>query len=236
MMAAATNISVAVREHTGGTAGLTHVWKSARWQTHRCTGHQNTAHDQQIWMWICHASSNLLHKWQDNERGDSVADECSDNCDECCKYHQHSVQAQMLYTSCDGHCNGVQQPGRVDSFAKSQTTSSEDDDGPEKVVEVFLGQDSRTKEQGNWNDGNDTHVTKDGLQLVAHTPQHDRRKSDNANEPLDPAELVLHRPDGNNGSVAAWFEGDEKEKPDKQDRCDAHWESDEEPNAPAGLR
>ena len=67
------------------------------------------------------------------------------------------------------------------------------------------------------------------------TPEDDSHDGDAADKPLDPGELVLHRPDGDDSRVAAWLEGEEEEEPDEEDGYDADGQRDEEPDAPPGL-
>ena len=70
---------------------------------------------------------------------------------------------------------------------------------------------------------------------MRHAPQHYRYDSDARNEPLHPAELILHGADRHDGGAAAGLEGDEEEDPDEEDGDEADGEGDEEPDAPGGL-
>ena len=130
----------------------------------------------------------------------------------------------------------MQETGRVDCLSKSQTACSEDDDGPQEVVEVFFGQNAGTEEEDDRDNSHHTHIAEDAFELVADTPEYDGEKGGYRDEPLNAGEAILHRSDGDDGSVATWTEGNEEQQPDQYDRDDADWQCDEEPDTPAGRR
>lgn len=70
----------------------------------------------------------------------------------------------------DGVGDGVQEARRRHGLSKNQTSSCEDDDGPQEVVEVLLGQNAGAEEENHGDDSYDSHVAKSGLQLMAHAP------------------------------------------------------------------
>ena len=130
----------------------------------------------------------------------------------------------------------MQETRRVDCLSKSQTACSEDDDGPQEVVEVFFGQNAGTEEEDDRDNSHHAHIAEDAFELVADTPEYDGEKGGYRDEPLNAGEAILHRSDGDDGSVAAWTEGNEEQQPDQYDRDDADWQCDEEPDTPAGRR
>ena len=105
--------------------------------------------------------------------------------------------------------NGMQQSRRCDGFAKHQSARSEDDNGPEKIVEVFFRQNSCAEEKHDWDDSNDAHVAKDAIKLVAETPEDNRDEGRESDEPLRAGEMVFDGPNGDDGCAAAGFEADE---------------------------
>ena len=187
-------------------------------------------------MGFLHAGADGVHQWQDDQRGDRMADEGGDDEDQGGEDDQDAVQAHALHLVRDGAGDGVQEAGGGDGLAEGEAAGGEDDDGPEEVVEVFLGQDAGAEEEDERDDGHDAHVAKDVLELVRHAPQDDRHNRDPADEPLDACELVLHGPDRHDGGAFSRLEGDEEEDPDEEDGDDADGEGDEEPDAPARLR
>lgn len=165
-----------------------------------------------------------------------MANESSNDENKTTEDNKDSVQTHAFNTTGDRLGDSMEETRRVDRLAKGQATGSEDDDGPQEVVEVLLSEDTSSEEQHKRDDGHDTHVAKDVLELVADTPQHDSDDSDSADEPLDTSELVLHGADRHNSRALAWLEGEDQQTPDQQDRDDAHRQSDEEPDTPRRLR
>lgn len=108
----------------------------------------------------------------------------------------------------------MEEAGGGDGLAEGEAAGGEDDDGPQEVVEVFLGEDSRAEEQGHGDDGHDAHVAEDAFELVRHAPENDGAERDETDEPLHACEAVFHGPDGHDGRAFAGLEGDEKEDPD----------------------
>jgi hypothetical protein len=81
-----------------------------------------------------------------------------------------------------------------------------------------------------------THVAEDAFKLMTDAPEYDGDEGDDGDEPLDSSKAVLHRPDGHDRGVAARAESDEEKNPDQNNRDDADWECDEEPDTPAWCR
>ena len=105
--------------------------------------------------------------------------------------------------------NGMQQSRRCDGFAKHQSARSEDDNGPEKIVEVFFRQNTAAEEENHGNNGYNAHVAKDLVELVAETPEDNRDEGRESDEPLRAGEMVFDGPNGDDGCAAAGFEADE---------------------------
>lgn len=135
-----------------------------------------------------------------------MRDKCRHDQDQRRKHEQNSVQIEVVDARRDRLGDRVQQPGRGHSFAKTQTPSREDDDRPQEVVEVFLVQDPRAKEQHHRDDGDHPHIPKDVLELMADTPQPDGGQRHNRDKVLHSRELVLDRSNRHNGRVPAGFE------------------------------
>lgn len=157
-------------------------------------------------MRLRHALADLLHERQDNKRRDGVADESGDHKNETAKDNQNSIQTHALDAAGDGFGDSVEQTRGVDGLAESQTTSSEDDDGPQEVVEVLFCKDTSAEKEYKRNDGHDSHVPEDVLQLMAYTPEDDGDHSHNTDEPLHSSELIFHRSNGYDGRALAWLE------------------------------
>ncbi len=130
----------------------------------------------------------------------------------------------------------MEQSGGGDGFAKGKTAGSEDDDGPEKVVEVFFGEDTSAEEKDHWDECHNSHVSEDAFELVGDAPENDSADGDAADKPLDAGKLVLHRSDRDDSSAFAGLKRDEKEDPYENDGDDADWQGDKEPGAPTRFR
>ena len=126
----------------------------------------------------------------------------------------------------------MEESTRGDGFAKGKSTCSEDDDGPEEIVEIFFGEDTSSKKEHERDDGNDTHVSEYGFELMRCTPEADSCKGYEDDEPLTTVKSIFHGPNGNNCCVATWVEGNDEENPDEENGNDAHREGDEEPCSP----
>lgn len=121
-------------------------------------------------MGILHANSNLPNKRKDDKRRNSVRDESRNDQYQGRKDNQDAVETEVLDPLRDGVCNGVKKSGGCDRFAKAETTGREDDDGPQKVVEVFLCQNACSKEEYERYNCNYTHVAKGIFKLVTGAP------------------------------------------------------------------
>ena len=161
-------------------------------------------------MRVLHPSADLCDQWEDDERGNSMADERRHNRNQRGKDAHHTIQTQVANLLSDAYGNGMQQARAIHSLTQSQTASGQDYYRPQEVIEVFLRQDSRAKEEGDRNDGNYAHVPEETFELVAETPQHDGGNRYDGDEPLDAGEFVSHWSDGYDGRVAAWSEGYKK--------------------------
>ena len=64
----------------------------------------------------------------------------------------------------------MQKTGARDGFSERESPGSEDDDGPEEIVKVFLGEDAGAEEGNYGNDGYDAHVAEDVFQLMRYAP------------------------------------------------------------------
>lgn len=173
---------------------------------------------------------------EDDEGGDGVGDEGGDDCDEGCESAGQRVEVHGGDAGGDGGGDGGEEAGGGDGFAEGEAAGGQDDDGPEEVVEVFFGEDSRAEEGEEGEDGDDAHVAEVGLELVGEAPEEDGEDGDEGDEPLEGREAVSHWSDRDDGCAAVRVECDEEEDPDQEERDDAYWKGDEEPDAPARLR
>lgn len=151
----------------------THVRESTRRQTHRHRTHQGTCHDQQIRMGMLHPRTYLLDQREDNEGCNCVRYESRNDKNQRREHDQHPVEAVVSHLLCDGCRNGVQKAGRGDRFPEAETTSCENNNGPEEIVEVLLREDAGSEEEDDRDDRNDSHITECVLELMAHTPEDD---------------------------------------------------------------
>lgn len=187
-------------------------------------------------MRLRHTLADLLDERQHNQRSNGMTDERRNNQDQAAEHNQHTIQTHPLDLLGDAVGDGVEQAGAVDGFAERETAGGEDDDGPEEVVEVLLGEDAGAEEEHDGDDGDDAHVAEDGLELVGDAPEDDGEDGDDADEPLDAGEPVAHAADRHDGRALAGLEGEQQEDPDDQDADDADREGDEEPHTPPRLR
>ena len=213
----------------------THIRKAASRQAHRGRAHKDASHNEEVGMGFRHRCADGLDEREDDEGGHGVGDEGGDDEDEGGEDDEDAVKVHALDAFGDGAGDGVQEAGGGDGLAKGETTGCEDDDGPEEIVEVFLGEDAGAEEQGHGDDGDNAHVAKDAFQLVRDAPEHDGAECDDADEPLHASEAIFHGPDGDDGRAFARLEGDEEEDPDQEDGDDADGEGNKEPCAPAGF-
>lgn len=183
-------------------------------------------------MRVLHADADAVDERQDDERGDGVADEGGDDEDQAREDEQHGVQAEALDADGDLARDGVQEARAVDGLAEREAAGGQDDDGPQEVVEVLLGEDAGAEEQDDRDDGDHAHVAEDVLELVAHAPQHDGGERHERDEPLHAREAVLDGAHGDDRRALAGLEADEEEDPDYQDGDDADGDGDEEPGRP----
>lgn len=160
-------------------------------------------------MRLCHVLSDLLSEGQHDERSNSVADERGHHQDETCKDDKDAVQTHALYTTGNGFRNSMEQTGRVDGLSKRQTPGSEYDDGPQEVIEIFFVQDTSTEEEYDGNDGDDTHVTEDQLQLMTDAPKYNCGEGNDTDEPLSGTEFIVDGFDRHDGSVLSGLKRDE---------------------------
>lgn len=214
--------------HDGG-----HIGKARSGQAHGGGSHENTSHDEQIGMRLGHAGAHLLDQRQDDQCCHGVGDESRHDANQTGKDAHDCVEGEVFDAVGDGCSNGVEEARRVDGFSESKTASGQDDDGPEEVIEVFFGKNASAKEENDRDDGDNTHVTENALQLMANTPKHDCQKSDESDEVLNSGEAVFHGPNRNDGGVAARTECEQEKNPDQDDGNDADGKGDEEPNAPS---
>ena len=213
----------------------THIRKAASRQAHRGRAHKDASHNEEVGMGFRHRCADGLDEREDDEGGHGVGDEGGDEEDEGGEDDEDAVEVEALDAVGDGAGDGVQEAGGGDGLAEREAARGQDDDGPEEIVEVFLGEDAGAEEEGHRDDGYDAHVAEDPFQLVRDAPQHDGAERDGADEPLHAGEAILHRADGDDGRALARLEGDEEEDPDQEDGDDADGEGDEEPGAPAGF-
>lgn len=187
-------------------------------------------------MWMLHARADLLDQRENDQCGDGVRDECRDHKNQRRKDQQDRVEAETLDPGSNRASNRVEEPGRGHGFAQTQTACGKNDDRPEEIVEILLGQNARAKEEHHRDDRNHPHVSKDVLELMADTPQHDSHQRDDDHKPLHPAEPLGDWPDGDNRCAARRLESDQEQGPDQQNRNNAHRQCNEEPCAPADAR
>ena len=132
--------------------------------------------------------------------------------------------------------DGLEEAGGVDGFTEGEPAGGEDDDGPEEVVEVVLGEDAGAEEEDDGDDGDNAHVAEDVFELVRDAPEDDGDEGCDHDEVLDAGEGVLCGADRDDGGVVADAECYEQHRPDEEDADDADGERDEEPRAPARRR
>lgn len=186
-----------------------HVREAARRQARGGGADEHARHDEEVGMRVRHARADLAHEREDDEGGDGVADERCDDEDEGAEDDEDAVKAHAVDSVGDGSRDGVQQARGGDGFAQGQAASGQDDDGPEEIVEVFLGQDAGAEEGDDGQDGDDAHVAEDVFELVAHAPEDDGDEGDAADVPLHTCESVSHRSDRGDGGAFAGVEGSE---------------------------
>lgn len=66
----------------GGDGEHTHIRKTTSRQAHRRRAHKNAAHDEEVRMGFRHGGADGLNEREDDEGGDGVGDEGSDDEDE----------------------------------------------------------------------------------------------------------------------------------------------------------
>lgn len=182
-----------------------------------------------------HCGADGLDEREDDEGGDGVGDEGGDEEDERGEDEEDAVEVHALDAVGDGSGDGVKETRGGDGLAEGEAPRGEDDDGPEEVVEVLLGEDAGAEKEGHGDDGHDAHVAEDALELVRDAPERDGGECDGADKPLHASEAVFHVSDGHDGRAFARLEGDEEENPDQEDGDDADGQGDEEPGTPAGF-
>lgn len=183
-------------------------------------------------MGLLHSLANVANQWQDDERCDCVADESSNHQgqrtkDEQDKVHIHSMDF-LRYAF--GDC--VKKSRRLDGLAQRQASGSQDDDGPGKVVEILLGQDTNSKEDDNRHNGNHSHIAKGRLELMTGAPKSDGGETNDRDKPLPNGELFSHCPDRYDSCALARLESEQQQEPDAQNGENADGDDDEEPLPP----
>ena len=161
-------------------------------------------------MGLAHALAHLRDQGQNDQCGDCMADEGRNNEDQARKYHQYAVQTHPVHFLRNGASNGMQKARARDGFAERETTSGENDDGPEEIVEVFFGEYAGAEEEDDWDDGDDAHVAEYTLKLMRYAPKHNRNDSNAADEPLHAGELIPHRAYWHDRSTFAGLKGDKE--------------------------
>ena len=144
-----------------------------------------------------------------------MTDESRYDQDQAGKHGQHPVHAEVGYTVCDGHRNGMEKTGGRDCFSEREPSSGQDDDCPQEIVEVLFRQDASSEEKRQRDDGNNAHVAKDAFYLMTDAPQHYRHKRSKDDEILHTIQLVLHWANGHDCCAASRLEGDKEEEPDQ---------------------
>lgn len=177
----------------GKEGHITHIRKSTSRQPHSCTTHQRAPHNQQIRVRILHVLADLLDERQDNQRGHRVTDEGRHDEYQRREHDQHAIQAEALDAVRNTQRNRMEQARGGDGLAKREAARRQDDNGPEKVVEVFFRQDAGAEEEYHWDDGDDAHVAEYAVQLVTEAPEYDGHESGDADEPLQARESVFYR-------------------------------------------
>lgn len=165
-------------------------------------------------MWFGHSSADGLHEREDNQRSNGVTDERRNDQNQGCEDDQNAIQTHALDLLSDSPGDGMQQAGGRNGFTEGKTTSGEDDDCPEEVIEVLLCEDAGAEEENHGDDGYNAHVSEDAFELMSDAPEEDGGEGDGADEPLHAGEFVFHWTDGDDGGAFARLEGDEKEDPD----------------------
>ena len=186
-------------------------------------------------MRLRHVGTNLLNERQDDESGHSVRDEGGNHEDQRRKDNENPVNTHIGNVIRDPLRDGVEKTGGAHGTAERQPSCREDDDRPQKVVEVLFRQDPCAEEQNHRDDCNHTHVSKDALQLMRGAPECDSQEGDKNDEVLNSVEFVFHGSDRDDGYASAGFKCYQEEEPDKDDADDADWKRDKEPDSPAGI-
>jgi hypothetical protein len=75
---------------------LTHIGEATSRESHGSTCHEYGAHNQKVRVGLSHRLTNLLHKREHDEGGNSVTDERRDDQDETDEDEEDAVQTHAL--------------------------------------------------------------------------------------------------------------------------------------------
>ena len=121
-------------------------------------------------MGVIHSGTDLLHQWKEDQCGNGVRDESGHDKNQEGESEQDPVETEVLHLGGYTLRDCAQETGGCDGLAETEASGRQDDDSPEEVVEVLFGEDASAKEQDHGNDGDDAHVSKSVLELVANAP------------------------------------------------------------------
>lgn len=97
-------------------------------------------------MRLFHADADAVDEREDDERGHGVGDEgCYDE-DQAGEDDEDAVQREAFDVFCNRASDRVQESRGVDGSPQREAAGRKDNDGPEEVVEVFLGENAGAEE------------------------------------------------------------------------------------------
>lgn len=91
----------------------------------------------------------------------------------------------------NGLGDGMEEARGCDGLAETEATGCENDDGPQEIVEVLLGEDARSKEKDQRDNRYHAHVTKCMLELVTDAPESDSSQGYDGDKVLNPGKFVF---------------------------------------------
>lgn len=109
-------------------------------------------------MRLRHSLAHALHQREEYKRSDGMRNEGRDDENDAREREQHGIKTEVLHAGGDALRQGMQQARGADCGAEREAAGSEDDDGPEEVVEVLFCEDAGAEEKYDGDDGDDAHV------------------------------------------------------------------------------
>ena len=122
-------------------------------------------------MWFGHAGADGLDEREDDQCGDGVTDESRNDQNHGGEDNEDAIEAHALDLFSDGAGDGVEEARGGNGFAEGKTAGGEDDDCPEEVVKVFLGEDAGAEEEDDGDYCYDSHVSEYAFKLMGNAPE-----------------------------------------------------------------